>query len=230
MNIIILDLETTGLDPKADRIIEVGCILYSVDHATPISSFASLVNGKDNAAEATNQIPGAVLATSPSIDHALGRVADLVEWAEIEGPAAFVAHRADFDRGFLEEAHPDLAARLPWICSKFDVEWPSSRVGASCVEMALAHGVPVVKAHRALTDCDLIASTLTAVAKTHDLAAILERAMRPKAKFVSLAPFEEKEVVKAAGFQWDGAVKEWSRRMAIADASQLPFAVRQVTA
>ena len=40
--VLILDTETTGTDDSA-VCIEVACILYSVTHAAPIRSFASLI-------------------------------------------------------------------------------------------------------------------------------------------------------------------------------------------
>lgn len=122
--------------------------------------------------------------------------------------------------------------RLPWVCSKFDLELPSSKLGASCVEMALAHGVPVVSAHRALTDCMLIARTLENVqAAGHDLQAMLAKAMRPKVKVASLMPYEEGNVTnKAHGFSWEAPpVKAWTRRIAREDIATLPFPVREVS-
>lgn len=224
-SVICVDVETTGLNPSVDRIIEIGAILYSVKHATPIASFATLINGEGNAAEAINRIPGEALSNAPYAKHAWDRLGEMVDWAESNGPAAYMAHRASFDRGFLEVAAPALAARLPWICSKFDCVWPSSKRGASCVEMALGHGVPVVSAHRALTDCELIAKTMSAVAKTHDLASILAKALEPKVKVVSLAPYEERETVKANGFTWNKDRQEWWREMSIEDTAALPFQV-----
>lgn len=230
-SIAIVDVETTGLDPKTDRIVEIGCVLFDVTHRTTIASFAQLVRGNDNACEAINRIPAAALQFAPELATVGKRLHELVDLADSRGPACWMAHRAEFDRGFLAAALPNVANRLPWLCSKFDCEWPSSRLGASCVEMALAHGVPVVKAHRALTDCELIASTLAIVAQTHDLPAMLTRAQRPRARFVvAETRYDEARnaQAKAAGFRWNGDTKRWERRMAIEDTAALPFAVCEV--
>ncbi len=224
-SIIIVDTETTGLDPATCATIELAGVLYNVRHRAIVESFATLVCNDSNAAESINRIPAAALVVARSADHAWYRLGDLIDAAT--GPAVFMAHRAEFDRGFIA---PKLTGRLPWVCSKFDVEWPRCKVGASCVEMALAHGVPVVSAHRALTDCMLIAGTLASVqAEGHDLAAILARAMRPKALFrISETRFDEARnaLAKAANFRWEKP--HWVRTMAIEDVAALPFDVTQV--
>jgi hypothetical protein len=54
-------------------------------------------------------------------------------------------------------------------------------------------------------------------------------AMRPKALFVGLQPFDDNQLAKDAGFKWDRLVpKKWSRMMAIEDATLLSFPVRRV--
>lgn len=227
-SLVIVDTETTGLDPTTASTIEVAGVIYSVAHRTVIESFATLACNPTNEAEAINRIPAAALGVARSARHAWNRLNDLIDAAC--GPAAFMAHRAEFDRGFIAAGSPELAARLPWVCSKFDVEWPRSKVGSSCVEMALAHGVPVASAHRALTDCMLIAGTLASVqAEGHDLAAMIAKAMRPKAKFVvAETGFSEARnaLAKAAHFRWEKPY--WIRTMAIEDAASLPFKVRQL--
>ncbi len=231
-NVIIVDTETTGLDPATCATIELAGVYYSVRHRCVISSFATLIESASNEAEAINRIPAAALVSesAPCAQSAWNRLGELVDWATASGESIFMAHRAEFDRGFIAAKAHRLADRLPWVCSKFDCEWPSSKVGASCVEMALAHGVPVVSAHRALTDCMLIARTLENVqAAGHDLPAILAKAMRPKATFViadTTFDAARNELAKAANFRW--VKPHWKRTMAVEDASSLPFEVRQV--
>lgn len=221
--LIILDTETTGLDPAKDRCIEIAFAAYDLDAHTPIGMSSLLIHADENAAEAINRIPVAALRRmSPSADPWENLRATV---AGVAQPAAFVAHRADFDRSFTPSA---IAAMLPWVCSKFDVEWPLSKPGASLVDVALAHGVPVHDNHRALTDVMLLVKTFQRVHELgHDVQAMLARAVRPKVEVVSLAPFGEKDVVKASGFAWDPTRKVWHRRMAQEDVAALPFQVRR---
>jgi DNA polymerase-3 subunit epsilon len=230
-NIMIVDVETTGLDPKQCAIVEVAAVLYSIPDACIVTSFASLVHAASNEAEAINRIPVQALAHAPEQLYAWNRVGELVDRADDE--SVWMAHRAEFDRGFIQAAAPFLARRLPWVCSKFDVEWPEGKPGASCVEMALAHGVPVVSAHRALTDCMLIAGTLSAVQRAgHDLSALIDRAMRPRITVRAVVSYDDREQAKAAGFGWDGASKTWTKSIARDDwpmlAASWPFRTLEV--
>ncbi len=233
-SIVIVDTETTGLEPATCKIVEVAAVLYDVASACVIASFASLVASEDNAAEAINRIPVSALRNSPPDVHAWGRVGEIVDWATCGGDAVFMAHRASFDQSFLHAAAPGLAARLPWVCSKFDVAWPESKPGASCVELALAHGVPVVSAHRALTDCMLIANTLRAVAsRGHDVGWLIAQALRPRVMLRALVSYDNREQAKTAGFAFNtNGDKAWTKRVACEDvatfAATLPFKVAEV--
>jgi len=154
------------------------------------------------------------------------RVWSAARWI-IEPAQIILAHHAEFDRQFT----PDL--ERPWVCSEEDIVWPHSTKGGrggSLAHLALSLGLGVASAHRAMTDVDTLARILTRIAeKGHDLQALLVHAMRPKAMFHSLAPFEKKDEVKAAGFRWEPDKKIWWRRMAIEDAQKLSFKTRMVS-
>jgi DNA polymerase-3 subunit epsilon len=99
------------------------------------------------------------------------------------------------------------------------------------VEIALAHGVGVSSAHRALTDVDVMARLLTRLRERGaDLPALFRRAARPKALFYAVVPYERRQVAKDHGFRWDEAKhgKNWFRTMPVEDAAALPFPVRRV--
>jgi DNA polymerase III epsilon subunit-like protein len=111
--ILILDTETGGLDPALHPCIEVACILYDLEQAEPLASFASLIRASENAAEHVNHIPLALLADAPEAKDVWPHVEALAARADV-----IVAHRADFDRGFVS---PTLKAAA-WACSKFWIE------------------------------------------------------------------------------------------------------------
>ena len=94
--IIILDTETTGVDPSLHDIVEVGAILFDLEHACAIESWASLVRCPSNAAEAINRIPAAAVAEledAHAAEAVLSGLQSAAEWAE-----AVVAYSAPFDR------------------------------------------------------------------------------------------------------------------------------------
>lgn len=217
---LIVDTETTGLDPETDRVIEIAAILYSVENRTTLAQFSTLLPGEGNAAERVNRIQPSALAEMAVIKPNLAGAADVLKSLR-RCADVVVCHNVEFDQQwFRNEWH-----ELPWVCTAFDFAWPAaSREAGSLIHLALEHGIGVSAAHRALTDCQLIASLFD---RMHlfgcDLQAMFARAMRPKAIFQSLQPFAENGVAKAAGFKWHDETKRWTRRMAIEDAAALPF-------
>lgn len=97
----VIDVETTGIDPETDRIVEVGWADLSDEGRTG----HSLVNPE-------RDIP----ATAKAVHHITEK--DVEAWPTLdavkplyEGAPIYAAHNAKFDRGFLG----DLSAQ--WICT-----------------------------------------------------------------------------------------------------------------
>jgi DNA polymerase-3 subunit epsilon len=218
----LLDTETTDLEPPpVGKTIEVAVMLFDIKHAQAVASFASLIRGADeNKAWEINGIPEEMIREARESD----RVWSAAKWV-IEPASVILAHNAAFDQQFT----PDLGR--PWVCTEEDIRWPGSQKGGrggSLAHLALRYGLGVASAHRAMADVDTLARILTRLAeKGHDLEALIRYGMRPKAKFISLAAFEEREMVKSNGFRWNPVRKEWWRTMAVEDASELPFKVRR---
>jgi DNA polymerase-3 subunit epsilon len=215
----LLDTETTGMNPATDRTIEVAVMLFDVKHAQPVASFASLIRGDaSNGGFDANGIPPEMLPEAREPE----RVWSAARWI-IEPAQIVIAHNSEFDRQFV----PDLGK--PWVCSENDIKWPGRARGGSLAHLALSLGLGVASAHRAMADVDTLARILTRLAEQgHDLEPVLLHAMRPKVMCHSLAPFEKKDEVKAAGFRWDADRKTWWRRMPLEDTEALPFKVRVV--
>lgn len=216
--VLIVDTETQGVDSTKDLVVEVGAVLFNVEHACVLECYSSLMRADSNAAESINRIPAKVL-------YDMGAPRDDA-WKRIEAMSfmadAYVAHSADFDKLFFP---PDLASKLPWIDTQDDLIWPKSSNSTSLVSLALAHGLGVSSAHRALTDRLLIARLFERVHEMGvDLQAMLQRGFRPKAKFAALTA--SSTLPKEHGFRYNG--KMWTRSMAIEDAAALPFKTKQL--
>jgi DNA polymerase-3 subunit epsilon len=237
-NVLIFDLETTGLDRDKDEVIELGYVLWSVEHRTIIECYSALLPAESNAAEPFNLIPSSLLrqlGAYGSQDNAIPPAAlslgadPEIAWEIIANAArqsdCVVAHSAPFDRAFAEAAAaPENLLKLPWVCTLEDMVWPIQSAYRNLVSIALAHGVAVTSAHRAINDCLLLARLFERIDDIDDrLHLAMQRAARPKARFIARTSYEDKDKAKAAGFHWNGRV--WHRTMAVEDAARLPFEV-----
>ena len=222
--LLILDTECSGLSPETDRIIEIGCVLYSLEQRCILSTWSELILGDTNAAYEVNRIPVEALTHGARLNDALASLESYASRAD-----ALVAHNAQFDRGFLEAA--GFRTTLPWICTCHDIDWPRASSSQSLVAIALAHDLPVVSAHRALSDCLLLSKLLERTAELGaDLDALLQRSLRPKELFVANVSYEDRHLAKRARFQWDSIVSgQWARNMPPEDTAALPFPALAMT-
>ena len=223
---LIIDTETSGLEESAS-VIEVGAILYSVDNQCVLQEMATLLPAEANEAEPVNRIKLAALREIAFMRSAAFSLELL--FAMSKSADVYVAHNAEFDskRVFGNTDFLPLAS-LPWLCTMSDFKWPLATLETgSLINLALDHGVGVASAHRALTDCRLIASLFDRMA---DLPAMFQVAMRPKGLFQALVSYDDRELAKAAGFKWNGTEKTWTRQLALEDAAQLSFRTRRLDA
>ncbi|CUW37151.1 conserved protein of unknown function（contain Ribonuclease H-like domain& len=118
---IFLDLETTGLDPVKDEIIEMAMVpfTYSLDGRVfeVQAAFQSLRQPAD-------PIPAEITKLTGITDEMVaGKNIDPDEVAAFMAPAALIiAHNAAFDRKFAERFCPSFSTK-PWACSMSQVDW-----------------------------------------------------------------------------------------------------------
>ena len=217
-SLLIIDTETTGLDPEADSCIELGCILFDVPSRSVLAQQSFLLPVKTNDAEAINRIPASVSRRPQPWKEGLHWFGNLLEVAD-----ALVAHNAAFDRQWFGRG-PLPKVDLPWICSMEDIRWPADRQlrsRPSVRDLALAYGVPVWAAHRALTDCVYLADVF---ARCDDLELLLQRALEPRQLMRARVSFDERHLAKEAGFRWNDPIKgAWTRRLSARECQELAF-------
>ncbi len=112
--LIILDTETTGLDHKTERIIEVAAV--KMEGETVIDTFSAMVNPEVPIRHSSFQIHGIsedMVKDAPTMDVVLPQFLEFIE----ELP--FVAHNAIFDYSFINEAHKRLYNKR-WKSHKID--------------------------------------------------------------------------------------------------------------
>ena len=96
-----LDVETTGLNPTSDRIVEIGAVIFQ--RGTVQKVFSSLVNPGtpiSQAASAVNHITNSMLNSAPSEKEVYSQLVDFLGEALSAG-VVMCAHNAEFDFDFL---------------------------------------------------------------------------------------------------------------------------------
>jgi DNA polymerase-3 subunit epsilon len=218
--LLIVDTETTGLTPAKGRCIEVGAVLFHVPSRAVLSQLSFLLPCSSNPAERVNGIAAAVTRLEQPRAQFLACLEAMAAAADV-----LVAHNAAFDRQwFGREELPPL--QRPWLCSMEDIRWPAERhlrATPSVRDLALAYGVPVWAAHRALTDCIYIAQVFEREAQ---LETLLQQALLPRKLYRARLPYDQRHLAKEAGFRWNEGVQgAWSKRLTEAERGLLPFEV-----
>lgn len=223
-NILIVDTETTGLDSLHDQVIEVAAVLYSVEHKTILQQISTLLPVTHNPAQSVNKISSRSSAVPMAWLEITKTIVRMASFAD-----AVVAHNAEFDKQWMIKACTSGLIGLPWICTLKDFKWPrinTTKPGSgSLVSIAIALDVPVVSAHRALTDCQLLTSSFS---KLDDLSDRIESALNyaraEKFIYQALVSISEKDLAKAAGFSWSQPhlmLKTWAKIMTEEEAAEI---------
>ena len=150
---VVFDIETTGLSPTADRMIEIG-LIRTDKTGNPLAYWSSLINPKQHVtATEIHGISDKDVASSPTFEDVLDQVL-----SRIRGQA-LSAHNAQFDVSFLKVELARTGWELPEtpvLCTMHEsrnfIPGLSKRRLQDCVE---ALGIEQDVEHRALGDASL---------------------------------------------------------------------------
>ena len=147
-----VDVETTGLSPYAEEIVELALVLFAFDRAT--GEIAGIVDQYVGLREPGKPIPPEATAVHGITgDLVRGKRLDDARVAELVARAEFlVAHNAAFDRAFVERLYPFVSLK-PWLCSMRGIDWRGRGFPSRGLQNLLrAHRIEVRRAHRGEDD------------------------------------------------------------------------------
>ncbi|MDT6986528.1 TerD family protein [Streptomyces lusitanus] len=156
----LVDVETSGLVPRRDRVLSVAVITVGPD-GEQTGEFSTLVNpGCDPGPVEVHGLTPDVLEGAPTFDQVAGRIGAMLQ------DRVLVAHNAQFDYDFL--AHEFARARM-WLpvsqrlCTlalnrQVDPPTDDMKLGT----LAAHYGIPQQRAHDALDDTRVLAGVLRA--------------------------------------------------------------------
>ena len=156
---LIVDIETTGLDPVSDRIIELACLPF---HFSSEGVLYDVLPGYAGFEDPGQPLHEEVVRLTGITDNQL-RSQNLDEHAVITlaTPAnLIIAHNAAFDRCFLERRFP-LFIDKPWACSMGQVPWAEEGLGSAKLDYLLNRLGFFFDDHRAMADCRAVLHLLS---------------------------------------------------------------------
>ena len=209
---VIVDLETTGLDPLKDQVVEVGLIEFAVSPDSAGGLRAGMTGGYSALQDPGRPLPPEVAKLTGLSDDLL--VGQSVDWAVVRETlsraSVVIAHNAAFDRAFLER-RPELDGIKPhWACSVKHINWRQHGFKTRALNyLAADHGFVNPFAHRALIDCAttfrLVAPYLEELIRRSYLGEYLVSATG--------AAFETKDILRINGYRWNPEARVWAKNL-----------------
>lgn len=212
---IIVDFETTGLDPKQDEIIEVAMVKFGYSNSDQVTGVTGIFQAFN---EPSRPIPENIIELTNITNEMVAghRIDDAALENFVADANIVIAHNAAFDRKFAERSWP-VFEHVHWACSASGIDWQQHGFGGAklvylVTQLGLFHD-----AHRAIDDChaalEILSRQLPATSTTA-LAALLDRARRKTFRiWAENAPFDLKETLKRRRYRWsdgsDGRPRSW---------------------
>jgi DNA polymerase-3 subunit epsilon len=221
LEIVVLDLETTGLDPAVDRAIQVGLVPCRycperkglLEVGTPYLAFEDPGFPLSDEITALTGITDADVRGQRFDDEA---IASLLKAAPL-----VVAHNAWFDRPFWDRRFPHLS-NLCWACSCREIDWRAlGYEGAGLGPLVLQAGY-FFEGHRAVDDCLAVAWLLHREPAAFENLLVSSETTTYKIEAFG-SPIKTKEDMKARRYRWDATKGVWWKDDVVELEAELSF-------
>lgn len=214
---LVCDVETSGLQPGRDRIVELALRRFRYDAAGRLTKLDRSYCWREDPGEPLDPTISSLTGLTDA-DLAGRTIDDKLATGLLRSADVRICHNARFDRPFIERRLPHVRG-LAWACTLHEIDWRQRgfdgggrSLGWLLSQAGFFHG-----AHRADGDVDATIALLqhrTAQGRTA-LAELLETARRPGWRMRAVgAGFDVKDALKGRGYRWDADEKVWSREVA----------------
>lgn len=218
MRIAVIDTETTGIDVKVEKIVELAGRSFdwqaedkfnegsywtpnTVDY-TQITNPGKLIPPE---AMAVHHITESDVVDKPTPADALLDMMQTLQW-----PTIMVAHNAEYDRGILQEVNESMAEpAMTWICTwrcALHLFPDSPGHSVQVLRYALGLNVGTIPAdlfpHRALYDVIVTSCLLLKMLETHTITQLVDLSKRP-------ALLTKIRFGKHRGMQWSNVPRDY---------------------
>jgi DNA polymerase-3 subunit epsilon len=222
---LVLDTETSGLDPSIDKIVEIAWATYWVEKKVVLNSASFLVRwkGYELKTEAITGISAEMTQCQPQHFKSDGIQSLFHAW---EASDVVLAHNAEFDRSFLMPFFMAELATEPrpkrWVCSLRELPWPCppGKLGHMAYDLGIVPGC----AHRAAGDVATLCGLLGRIDRLDELLA----PNAPRWVVVAQLPYDRRDEAKAAGFTWEPGPKRWSKVVYLTPPTAADFSFRVI--
>lgn len=148
----VIDVETTGLSPQADEVVELAIVLFSFDPFTGrvVEELEAYSGLRDPGRPVP---PGATAKHGIRDEDVRGQRLDEDRIRAMLRRAHYlIAHNVPFDSGFVGRLFPE-TRHMPWLCSMEGIPWRQKGFLSKGLQSLLAaHKIAPGSAHRALDD------------------------------------------------------------------------------
>lgn len=218
---LALDVETTGLNPASDAIIQLALVPF--EFAPETGRIYAVHPALTFLEDPGRPIPAEIVALTGITDAEVAgkRIDEEAVTRTVNEAALIIAHNASFDRPFMERRLP-LFRDKAWACSQQEIPWRAagSRSGALEFLMIMRCGM-FYGAHRADLDCLALIHLLATPLDSGELplALLLASARRKSVRvWAEQAPMAAKDALKTRRYRWnpgtDGRPKAWAKELA----------------
>lgn len=207
MKLLIVDCETSGLDPAVDSITELAMLVYETDNNRILEARSFLIyNEKLELSPFIKELTG--LTESNLLAGISKEEAAVLFMGYLSTVDYLVAHNAEFDLSFLEVL---VGAKIntPVIDTRVDLPLDYTPRSFSLASLCNDHELLNHFAHCSLGDTLMVAKLI----EQYDINEIIKKSKDPTITIQAIVSFKDKDLAKERGFHWTPEEKLWTTKV-----------------